>query len=106
MPRFDHHVFICVNERTAQDRRGCCSARGGLEIRGWFSEELQARGLKGRIRANKAGCLDLCARGPVVVVYPEGHWYSPRNREDVQKIVDQHLVGGEVVAELIIPRTK
>ncbi len=105
MPRFDHHVFVCVNERPEEDARGSCSERGGTEIRGWFSEELKSRGLKRRIRANKAGCLDLCARGPVVVVYPEGCWYSPRTREDVQKIVEQHLVGGEPVVELKIPRT-
>jgi (2Fe-2S) ferredoxin len=106
MPRFKHHVFVCVNERSAEDPRGCCGARGGMDIRGWFSEELEARGLKRDIRANKAGCLDLCARGPVVVVYPDAVWYSPRSREDVCKIVEQHLVGGEPVAALIIPRTQ
>ena len=105
MARFEHHVFVCVNERSSEDPRGCCASAGGGEIRGWFSEELKARGLKRRIRSNKAGCLDLCARGPVVVVYPEGVWYSPRSRSDVQRIVEEHLVDGNPVDALRIPRT-
>ena len=105
MSRFQHHVFVCVNERASDDPRGCCASVGGSEIRGWFSDELKSRGLKRKIRSNKAGCLDLCARGPVVVVYPEGVWYSPSSRADVQAIVEQHLVGGEPVEALIIPRT-
>ena len=105
MARFEHHVFVCVNERSSEDPRGCCSSAGGDEIRGWFSEELKARSLKRRIRSNKAGCLDLCARGPVVVVYPEGVWYSPSSRSDVQRIVEEHLVGGTPVDVLRISRT-
>ena len=105
MARLEHHVFICVNERSSDDPRGCCASRGGSEIRGLFSDELKARGLKSKIRANKAGCLDLCSHGPVVVVYPSGIWYSPQSGDDVRMIVEDHLIGGKPVTDLQIPGT-
>lgn len=64
--------------------------------------ELHRRGLKGRMRANAAGCLDQCARGPTVVVYPEGVWYGGVTPEDVPEIIEQHLLGGEVVERLVL----
>ncbi len=103
MSAYQHHVFTCTNERDEADARGCCAQRGGLEVAEWFKAEGKARGWKGRIRPNKAGCLDFCEFGPVVVVYPEGVWYSPRTREDVAAICDRHLEGGEIVQELLIP---
>ena len=103
MARFEHHVFTCINERDEADARGCCAACGGAEIAGWFKAEGKARDWKGRIRMNKAGCLDACELGPVVVVYPEGVWYTPRTREDVRRICDEHLDGGRVVEDLLTP---
>lgn len=103
MGRFQHHVFVCLNERDPSDARGCCHARGGAEVLSWFKEEMLARGLKGKVRMNKAGCLDACDFGPAVVVYPSGTWYTPQNRDDVRAIVERHLVGGERVGELLVP---
>jgi len=103
MSRFERHVFTCINERDESDARGCCATRGGVDVHGWFKAEFKARNWKGRMRANKAGCLDACEFGPTVVVYPEGVWYSPRSREDVQAICDRHLEAGEVVEDLVIP---
>ena len=103
MPRFERHVFICINERDLADGGGCCVGRGGREIHRWFKEAFKARDWKGRMRANKAGCLDACEFGPTVVVYPDGVWYSPRTRSEVEAICDQHLERGEVVEALVIP---
>ena len=102
MARFDHHIFVCVHQRDESDARGCCKARGGLEVHAWFKEELSRRGWKDRMRANRAGCLDACEFGPTVVVYPGPTWYSPVSREEVVRICDQHLGRGEVVEELEI----
>ena len=63
---------------------------------------LVARGLTGRVRANKSQCLDQCEHGPTVVVYPEQVWYGFVRPEDVEEIVDQHIVGNEPGKRLIL----
>jgi len=98
--RFRLHLFICENRRPEADARGSCAARGGEVVRQAFKAELARRGLHGEIRANAAGCLDACAQGPVVVVYPEGVWYGRVRPEDVAEIVESHLVRGEPVERL------
>ena len=106
MSRFDRHVFVCVNERTADDPRGCCTARGSQDVLDRLKGGVHARGLKGRIRVNKAGCLDQCARGVSVVVYPDGVWYGGVAPDDVDEIIERHLVGGEPVARLRTDRPR
>jgi (2Fe-2S) ferredoxin len=101
--RFRHHVFVCENRRPADDPRGCCAAKGSPEVRALLKAELKRRGIKD-VRANSSGCLDACADGPTVVVYPEGVWYGRVRPEDVAEIIDEHLVGGRPVERLLIPR--
>lgn len=103
MPSFQRHVFVCVNERAPDDPKGSCKAKGGIEVRDKFKAELKARGLAKTIRANNAGCLDQCARGVSVVIYPEQVWYGGVTVEDVVEIVEKHLIGGQVVERLLMP---
>jgi (2Fe-2S) ferredoxin len=63
----------------------------------------KAAGLAGKIRINKAGCLDQCEHGPVMVVYPEAVWYGHVQPEDAEEIVNEHLVGGRPVERLRLP---
>ncbi len=65
-----------------------------------MKEALHKRGLKGTVRANAAGCLDACANGPSVVVYPEGVWYTLKTRDDAMEVIERHLLQGEVVERL------
>jgi (2Fe-2S) ferredoxin len=102
-PPYTRHVFVCTNRRPEGDPRGCCAAKGSEEVRALFKEELEKRGLKGRVRANAAGCLDTCALGVSVVVYPEGVWYGRVTKEDVPLIVEEHLIGGRPVERLRMP---
>ena len=103
MAKFQRHVFICINERDARDPRGCCAARGGDEVAAAFKQRLYQRGLKRIVRPNKAGCLDQCAKGVVCVVYPEGVWYGGVTVDDVDQIIDEHIIGGRPVERLVIP---
>jgi (2Fe-2S) ferredoxin len=102
MARFRYHVFVCENRRPPEDPRGCCACKGSPEIREALKAELKRRGLKGLVRANAAGCLDACAYGPSMVVYPGGVWYGGVRVEDVPEIVESHLVGGRPVERLLI----
>jgi (2Fe-2S) ferredoxin len=103
MAKFQKHVFICINERDASDKRGCCAARGGAEVADAFKKKLHERGLKRIVRPNKAGCLDQCDQGVTVVVYPEQVWYGHVTPADVDEIIDSHILGGRPVQRLLIP---
>jgi (2Fe-2S) ferredoxin len=99
-PHLERHVFICTNRREAGNPKGSCAEKGGEAIRDAFKQQLHERGMKGRIRANAAGCLDQCARGATVVVYPEQVWYGGVTPADVPEIIEQHLLGGVPVDRL------
>jgi (2Fe-2S) ferredoxin len=99
-PHLERHVFICTNRRDPGNPKGSCADKGGELVRDEFKRLLHERGTKGRIRANAAGCLDQCARGPTIVVYPEQVWYGGVTVADVPEIVDQHILGGVPVERL------
>ena len=103
MPQFDRHVFVCTNERAADNPRGSCKAKGGIELRDYLKKALSGMGLAKRIRANTAGCLDQCEHGIAVVVYPEQVWYTLANTADVDEIVAEHLLAGRLVSRLLMP---
>lgn len=99
-PPFAKHIFVCTNRRPDGVPKGCCASKGSEDIRLAFKKELDARGIKGDIRANASGCLDACEKGVAVVVYPEGIWYGGVTLADVAVIVDEHVVGGRPVERL------
>jgi (2Fe-2S) ferredoxin len=68
-----------------------------------FKQKLNAMGLKGRVRANRSGCLDQCEHGPNIVVYPEGVWYGGVKLEDMDEIIESHILGNRPVERLITP---
>jgi (2Fe-2S) ferredoxin len=103
---YRRHIFVCTNRRPEGDPKGCCAEKGSEQVRALFKEELDKRGLKGQVRANAAGCLDQCACGITVVVYPEGVWYARVRPEDVAEIVEEHIVGGRPVERLRMPGTR
>jgi len=103
MPFFEKHVFICTNRRDPSNPKGSCAAKGSEAIRERFKKEIYERGLKGRMRANAAGCLDQCENGCTVVVYPEQVWYGHVTPDDVSEIIEEHLLGGRIVERLLMP---
>jgi len=100
MPTFQRHVFVCTNERAADHPKGCCKAKGGVEVRDRLKAELKARGISKIVRANTAGCLE---QGVSVVVYPEQVWYGHVTVDDIPEIIEKHLIGGEIVERLLMP---
>ena len=99
-PHFERHIFICTNRRDPGNPKGSCADKGSEAVRDEFKRLLHDHGLKGRMRANAAGCLDQCARGAAVVVYPEQVWYGGVTAGDVEEIVERHLIGGVPVERL------
>ena len=102
MPRFDFHIFVCTNSREEGHPRGCCDPEKKEALLRAFKGKVAARALPSVIRVNKAGCLDQCEHGPVVVVYPEAVWYGGVTEHDVDEIIQSHLVEGHPVERLRI----
>lgn len=103
MAQFQRHIFVCVNQRPGEDPRGCCASAGGMEVASALKKRLYDRGFKRVVRPNKAYCLDQCARGVAMVVYPEGVWYGGVTVNDVDEIIEEHVVNGRPVERLRIP---
>ncbi len=102
MTRYEKHIFICTNQRPADHPRGSCDPSGDGDLHRLFKTKLAQRGIKAGIRANRAGCLDQCEHGPTVVVYPEAIWYAHVKPEDVDEIIESHIVDNKPVARLIL----
>lgn len=100
---YERHIFFCLNERKNGEE--CCIGHGAQAGFDRCKKRVKSEGLNGpgKVRVNKAGCLDRCAGGPVAVVYPEGVWYSFVDMEDIDEIVDSHLKNGKVVERLLLP---
>src|SRR5438128_1872298 len=92
-----------MNRRDPSDPRGCCAEKGSEALRDYFKKAVKARGVPGRVRVNQAGCLDQCEFGPSVVIYPAGIWYTVRTTEEVDAIIEEHLLGGKPVERLRPP---
>lgn len=102
MSHFRHHVFFCCNQREKGSR--CCNEQGASELRDYAKKRVKALGQsgEGKVRINMAGCLDRCDEGPVLVVYPDEVWYTYVDRDDIDEIVEEHLVNGRPVERLRI----
>ena len=100
MPVFDYHIFVCTNAREEGHPRGCCDPTKGGDLLRAFKSKIAARALPAVIRVNKAGCMDQCEHGPMVVVYPEGVWYGKVGEADIDEIIQSHLVEGHPVERL------
>ena len=102
MSYYKYHVFFCCNQRP--DGETCCNNHGAVDAQTYAKERIAELKLKGegRIRINKAGCMDRCDEGPVLVVYPESVWYQYVDTDDVEEIIQEHLVHGRVVERLKI----
>ncbi|MGZ8212020.1 MAG: (2Fe-2S) ferredoxin domain-containing protein [Burkholderiales bacterium] len=102
MSYYKRHIFFCCNQREPGAQ--CCCNHGAQEMREYAKariKELKLSG-EGKVRVNTAGCLDRCDEGPVAVVYPDAVWYTYVDRDDIDEIINEHLVKGRIVERLRI----
>lgn len=101
---YQKHVFICTNQKPNGAK--CCFDGNACALRDYAKQQLKEFGLfgKGKIRVNNAGCLGRCKEGPGLVVYPEGTWYRYETREDIDEIIQSHLIDGVPVTRLLMDK--
>ncbi|MBL8504785.1 MAG: (2Fe-2S) ferredoxin domain-containing protein [Methylobacillus glycogenes] len=97
---FEHHVFFCLNQR--EDGRSCCGNQGAEAGFDHMKSRIKALKLNGRgkVRVNRAGCLDRCSDGPLLVIYPAAVWYHFDTPADIDEIIDTHIQQGRIVTRL------
>ncbi len=101
MSFYKHHIFVCTNRREAGNSRGCCAEKNADALRDYMKSRVKELGLE-KVRVNNSGCLDCCDLGPCMVIYPEGIWYSCKTKEDVDEVINEHLLKNEAVKRLEI----
>ena len=102
MSYYKYHVFICTNKREGNEL--CCASNGAAQMRAYAKGKIKKMGLSGQgsVRINSAGCLDRCGEGPVMVIYPDETWYTFVDEQDIDEIIEEHLVNGRKVERLLV----
>ena len=98
MGPFRYHVFVCEQQKA--EGVPCCAAHGSAKVLEALRKEVAERGLANDVLVTACGSFGLCDRGPNMIVYPEGVWYSSVGPQDVPEIVKSHFQGGQVVERL------
>lgn len=100
---YQHHIFVCTNQR---DELMACGDFDSQAMRDYMKQRMKTLNLygEGKSRVSMSGCLGRCLSGPVMVVYPQGTWYTYVDQEDVDEIIEEHLIQNKIVQRLLIDK--
>lgn len=100
MQKPKHHIFVCSSSRVTGEPKGTCNRKDAANLIMYLETELSDRGFDD-VMVSNTGCLKLCEKGPVMIVYPEGYWYGPVDEAAIDKILDA-LEDGSAAEDLLI----
>lgn len=102
MKKPEYHIFVCTSSRVNGTQKGYCHSHESTQIIANFMEACEENDISDKVIVSNTGCFGLCKDGPIVVVYPEGTWYGKVTPDDVEEIVESHLINGNIVKRLEI----
>ncbi len=98
LPTLERHIFLCAD----QTKPKCCDRQHSLVIWEYLKQRITDLQLETKVFRTKANCLRICQSGPIMVVYPDGVWYHSIDQQAIDRILSEHIMGNQIVADYVI----